>query len=59
MRSALSITSTPLDAEVLRFELMIERRLYEQPQASGKEAQHEVLCRTGRFCERDSDLHCR
>ena len=43
--------------EVLRFELMIERGLREQPQASGKEAQHEALCRTGRLRERDLDLH--
>lgn len=35
--------------EVLRFELMIKRGLREQPQASGKEAQHEALCRTGRL----------
>jgi hypothetical protein len=38
-----------LGAEVLRFELMIERGLLEQPQASGKEAQHETLCRIGRL----------
>lgn len=37
--------------EVLRFELMIKRGLREQPQASGKEAQHEALCRPGRLLE--------
>lgn len=29
----------------------------QQPQASGKEAQHEALCRTGRRRERDDRLH--
>lgn len=43
--------------EVLRFVLMIKRGLREQPQASGKEAQHEALCRTGRLRERDGRLH--
>lgn len=42
---------------VLRFELMIKRGLREQPQASGKEAQHEALCRPGRLRERDDRLH--
>lgn len=43
--------------EVLRFELMIKRGLCEQPQPSGKEAQRETLCRTGRLRERDNRLH--
>ncbi len=34
--------------EALRSELMIERGLREQPQASGNEAQHETLCWIGR-----------
>ena len=43
---------------VLRFRLMVIRGPCKRPQASG-EAQHEVLCRFGRFRQRNLDLYCR
>ena len=42
---------------VLRFRLMVERGPCKRPQASG-EAQHEALCRFGRFRQRNLDLYC-
>lgn len=45
--------------EVLRFELMIERGLFEVATSIKEEAQHETLCRIGCFGERDRRLHRR
>ena len=42
---------------VLRFRLMVKRGPCKWPQASG-EAQHEALCRFGRFRQRNLDLYC-
>lgn len=45
--------------EVLRFELMVERGLFEAATSIREEAQHEALCRIGCFGERDRHLHRR
>lgn len=45
--------------EVLRFELMLQRGLCEAATSIKEEAQHEALCRTGCFGERDRHLHRR
>lgn len=45
--------------EVLRFELMIERGLFEAATSIKEEAQLETLCRIGCFGERDRRLHRR
>ncbi|WP_207914895.1 hypothetical protein, partial [Neorhizobium sp. S3-V5DH] len=54
--SAFASSSTVMQ-EVLRFELMIKRGLSKQPQASGKEAQHEALYWPRCLGERDRRLH--
>lgn len=45
--------------EVLGFELMLQRGLYEAATSIKEEAQHEALCRTECFGERDRALHRR
>ena len=51
--SACAPFPTTAFVEVLRFELMVERGLFEAATSIREEAQHEALCRIGCFGERD------
>lgn len=57
--SACALSPTTALVEMLRFELMVERGLFEAATSIREEAQHEALCRIGCFGERDRHLHRR
>lgn len=49
--------TAPEQVGVLRFELMINVVCFAAATSIRREAQHEVLCRIGRFGERDVGVH--
>lgn len=57
--SACALFLTTAFVEVLSFELMVERGLFEAATSIREQAQHKALSRIGRFCKRDRHLYRR